>query len=165
VSPRTAAILGVLGGVALAVAAVVFADISGFVLPWAVAIPAGLAAGVLTAVGVLIARVDSADLEPAAPERTASVAPMADLTSLHRTLQDTGRDNGRFEFRVRPRLHAVAVERLWQRHGLDWQHGADQAAVRSVVGPATWELLTAPPHALPVTPADLNRLLDELEAL
>jgi hypothetical protein len=165
VSPRTAAVLAVLGGVALAVAAVVAAHVSGFVLAWAVAVPAGLAAGLLTAVGILTARVDAPDLEPPPPERTAPVSPMADLSSLHYMLQDGARDPRRFEFRVRPRLRAVAVERLWQRHGVDWQHGADQASVRSIVGPRTWDLLTAPPHALPVSPDDLTRLLDELETL
>jgi hypothetical protein len=165
VSPRAVAALAVCGGLLLGVGAVLTADLSGFTLPWLVGIPAGLAVGILTAVGVVLARTDPAELEPRAPERTAPVSPLADLGSLHLTVQSAGRDGDRFEHRVRPRLCALAVERLWQRHGLDWRRAADREVARAVVGPDTWALLTAPPHALACTPAALNRWLDELETL
>jgi hypothetical protein len=165
VSPRSSAVLAVIGGLLTGAAAVVGADLAGYVLPWPVGLPAGLAAGALTAVDVVCLRTDAADLEPPVTERAAPVSPLADFGALHQTVQSAGRDADRFEFRVRPRLCALAAERLWQWHGLDWRSAEHRAAARAVVGPGTWALLTAPPHSLACTPDALERWLDELETL
>jgi hypothetical protein len=75
------------------------------------------------------------------------------------------RDPERFENRLRPRLAALAVELLWQRHALDWRTAEGRAAAAGLLGPATTALLTAPRGALTPTPATVSRWLDELEAL
>ena len=155
----------VLGGGVLGVAAVVVARLSGFDLPWTVAVPAGLAAGVLAAIVLRLPATDPDPLEPVFEDRTDPAVTLADLAGLHFAVRSAGTDPDRFEQRVRPRLCGVAVELLWQRHGLDWRTPAEREAARAVLGPRTWELLTAPPHSLRLTPQSLSAWLDEVETL
>jgi len=156
----------ILGGVVLGVTAVVVARLSGFSLPWLVALTAGLAAGIVVAIGLRGTAPDPGPLAPEVEDRTAGPAStLADLSSLHFAVRTAGSDPDRFEQRIRPRLCGLAVDSLWQRHGLDWRIPADRDAVRAVVGPQTWTLLTAAPHTLRLTPAALSTWLDELETL
>jgi hypothetical protein len=59
----------------------------------------------------------------------------------------------------------VAVNLLWQRHGVDWRTPDGHEAARDLTGPLTWALLTAPPHTLELTPRSLSDWLDEMEKL
>jgi hypothetical protein len=90
---------------------------------------------------------------------------MADLRALHFAVQTTGRDPDRFEYRLRPRLCELAVDRLWLGHGLNWRDEADRPAAREALGPRLCELLTAPAYGLRLTPRTLSEWLDELEKL
>jgi hypothetical protein len=155
----------VLGGALLGVAAVVVARLSGVDLPWPVAVAAGLGAGVLAALGLRLPHSDPARLEPQVEDRTGGVTALADLSGLHFAVRTAGTDPDRFEQRIRPRLCEVAVDLLWQRHGLDWRTPSGREAARSHTGPRTWALLTAPPHTLQLTPQSLSDWLDEMETL
>src|SRR4051812_9714413 len=155
----------VLGGVLLGVAAVVAARLSGVDLPWGVAVPAGLGTGVLAAIGLRLPHSDPGRLEPDVEDRTGAVTALADLSGLHFAVRAAGADPDRFEQRVRPRLCEVAVDLLWQRHGLDWRTPSGHEAARHLTGPLTWALLTAPPRTLLLTPQTLSDWLDEMEKL
>jgi len=162
---RTGAAAAVVGGAVLGLVAVVIGRLSGFDVPWVVAVPAGLAAGVLTAVALRVPHLDPARLEPLVEDRTASAVPLADLSALHFAVRGAGGDPDRFEQRIRPRMCAVVVDRLWQRHGLDWRTDAGREGARAVLGPLTWSLLTGPPHTVRLTPQSLASWLDEVETL
>jgi hypothetical protein len=165
VNARTRGAAAVAGGVVLGVVAVVVGRASGFDLPWPVAVPAGLAAGLLVAVALRVPHLEPARLEPQVEDRTASAVPLADLSGLHFAVRGAGGDPARFEQRIRPRMCAVAVDRLWQRHGLDWRTDAGREAARAVLGPLTWSLLSDPPHTVRLTPQTLSAWLDEVETL
>ena len=155
----------VLGGVALAVVAVLVARGTGFDLPWLVAVPAGLGLGVLAAIGLRLPHLDPARLEPEVEDRTGPVIALADLSGLHFAVRAAATDLDRFEQRIRPRLCAVAVDLLWQRHGVDFRTPDGREAARDLAGPLTWALLTAPPAVLHLTPRSLSDWLDEMEKL
>jgi hypothetical protein len=154
-------LLGAAGGVLARVAL----RTAGVAVPWAVAVLAGLAVGLLVALARLLPTADDGALAP--PQTSVvTVSPgLGDLSALLFTLDGAARDPDRFEHRVRPRLAALAVELLWQRHAVDWRTPEGRAAAAGLLGPATTELLTAPRGALTPTPATVNRWLDELEAL
>jgi hypothetical protein len=158
-------VAAVLGGAALGAVAVVVARLSGVDLPWLVAVPAGLGLGVLTAIGLRLPHTDPGRLEPQGEDRTGGVTALADLSGLHFAVRAAGTDPDRFELRIRPRLCAVAVDLLWQRHGVDFRTPSGREAARNLTGRLTWELLTAPPHILRFTPRDLWDWLDEMEKL
>jgi hypothetical protein len=99
-----------------------------------------------------------------APAR-ATTAAFGDLGALRFTVDQDSRDPERFESRMRPRLTVLVVERLWQRRGLDWRTEAGRAAALDVLPPDLVALLTAPPHALALTPRALDRWIRDLEAL
>jgi hypothetical protein len=139
--------------------------VSGVDVPWAVAVLAGLAVGLLAGAGRLFPTADDGALAPRDESVVPASAGLGDLGSLTFTVDAASRDPERFENRLRPRLAALAVELLWQRHAVDWRTPEGRAAAAGLLGPATTELLTAPRGALTPTPATVNRWLDELEAL
>ena len=164
-SARWIVALATAGGAALGAAAVPLAGLAGLVLPWEVAVPAGLAAGLLLGLVGALPTPGAGPLEPPAGRATAATSSTADLGALHFAVETTGRDPDRFEYRLRPRLCDLAVDRLWLTHGLDWRVEADRAAAREALGPNLRALLTAPPTSLRLTPRTLSDWLDELENL
>jgi anti-sigma factor RsiW len=155
----------VVGGVVLGVVAVVVARAAGADLPWLVAVPAGLAFGVLAAIGLHLPHHDPGTLQPEFEDRTGTVIALADLSALHFAVRAAATDPDRFEQRIRPRLYEVAVDLLWQRHGVDFRTPEGHEAARDLSGPLTWALLTAPPDILELTPRSLSDWLDEMEKL
>jgi hypothetical protein len=153
------------GGAALGAAAVPLASLGGLVLPWQVAVPAGVAAGLLLGLLGALPTIGAGALEPPPDRARAATSSTADLGALHFVLETSARDPDRFEYRLRPRLCDLAVDRLWLRRGLDWRAEADRAAAREMLGPHLVALLTAPPHSLRLTARALSDWLDELERL
>ena len=162
---RWAAAVAVAAGVAAGGAVILLGHLLGVLIPWQVALPAGAAAGVLLSIGAGLASPDPGDLEPPSRPLPGTTSALGDFGALHFAVQGAAGDPERFEQRIRPRLCALAVDRLWQHHGLDWRLDAHQLPARRVVGPHTWALLTAPPYSLQLTPAALDSWLDELEVL
>ncbi|WP_299959750.1 hypothetical protein [uncultured Modestobacter sp.] len=155
-----------LAGALAGVAVLLVAHATGTDLPATVAVPAGLVAGALLALALRLPTTDPAPPEPApAPRAGSADAGLGDLGSLVFTLDAASRDADRFEVRVRPRLTALAVDRLWHAHGLDWHTPAGRAAAEPLLGPHTRALLTAPPGTLRLTPAALQDWTEELESL
>ncbi len=152
-------------GIAAGGAAMFFARLAGVLIPWQVALPAGAAMGVLLALGIAMTPADPGDLEPPSRPLPRTTSALGDFGALHFAVQGAAGDPERFEQRIRPRLRTLAVERLWQRRGLDWRLDAHQLPAREVLGPNTWALLTAPPYSLQLTPAALDVWIDELEEL
>jgi hypothetical protein len=152
-------------GAVLGAAAVPVARLAGLVLPWQVAVAAGLAAGLLLGVVGGLPIPGTGALEPPSDDGLATGSSTADLGALHFVVQTTGRDPDRFETRLRPRLCELAMDRLRLVHGLNWRDEADRPAACEVLGPRLRELLTAPPHTLRFTPRTLSGWLDELETL
>ena len=153
-------------GAALGGGAVLLARALGTDVPWVVAVPAGLVAGALLAIAARLPAADPPpldDLPVAAP--TAANAGLGDLGTLVFTLDAASRDGDRFETRVRPRLAALAVERLWHARGLDWHTAEGRAAAEPLLGPHTRALLTAPAGTLRLTPGALQDWTEELESL
>jgi hypothetical protein len=153
------------GGAVLGGAAVPVARLAGLALPWEVTVAAGLAAGLLVGLGAALPPPGAGPLEPPGHDAPTPGPAVADLRTLHFAVQTTGRDPDRFEYRLRPRLCELAVDRLWLGHGLNWRDEADRPAARAVLGPGLRALLTAPPHSLRLTPRTLSDWLDELENL
>jgi hypothetical protein len=154
-----------LAGAVLGLAAVGVAHAgAGLDLPWPVPVLAGLGVGLLAAVAGLLPGADPVPDAAEAPAR-ATTAAFGDLGALRFTVDQDSRDPERFESRMRPRLTALVVERLWQRRGLDWRTEAGRAAALDVLPPDLVALLTAPPHALALTPRALDRWIRDLEAL
>ena len=163
-NPRIRAVLWAAAGGVLGAVVVLLATLGGSRVPWAVAVPAGAAVGLLAAVAAALPATDPEvpDVRSADPPRGTS---FADLGSLQFAVRDAGADPERLENRLRPRLAALAVERLWQRHRLDWRRPADRTAADALLGPLTKALLTAPPRSMALTPDTLARWLDEMETL
>jgi hypothetical protein len=155
----------VLGGLALGAAAVPAARYVGTVVPWAVALVAGLVAGVLLAIALAAPAADPPPPEEPRPPGPDANAGLGDLGVLVFTLDAASRDAERFETRVRPQLARLAVDRIWHVHGLDWHTPAGRAAAEPVLGPHTRALLTAPPGTLRLTPQALQDWTQELEQL
>jgi hypothetical protein len=153
------------GGAALGVVAVLVARAAGFDLPWLIAVPAGLALGVLAAIGLHLPHSDPGTLQPEFEDRTGTVIALADLSALHFAVRAAATDRDRFEQRIRPRLCEVAGDLLWQRHGVDVRTPDGHEAARDLASPLTWALLTAPPYVLDFTPRLLSDWLDEMEKL
>jgi hypothetical protein len=153
------------GGAVLGAVAVPVARLAGLVLPWQVPVTAGVAAGLLVGLALALPLPGAGGLEPASDATAATGSSLADLRALHFAVQTTGRDPDRFEYRLRPRLCELAVDRLWLGHGLDWRDEADRPAAQEALGPRLCALLTAPPHSLRLTPRTLSEWLDELENL
>jgi hypothetical protein len=152
------------GAVAGAVAAVA-GEMAGLGLPWAVTVPTGLVIGVLAGTAGRLPPGDP-DSAPATVQTTSAVTTaFGDLGALRFSVEQDSRDADRFEVRLRPRLSALAVERLWQRHRLDWRTDAGRTAARPLLPPGVLELLTAPPHTLRLTPQTLARWTRDLEDL
>jgi hypothetical protein len=164
-SARSVLVTASAGGAVLGAAAVPVARLAGLVLPWAVTVPAGLAAGLLVGLAAALPLPGAGALEPSDDRTPTTGSSVADLRALHFAVQTTGRDPDRFEYRLRPRLCELAVDRLWLGHGLNWRDEADRPAARAALGPRLCELLTAPPHSLRLTPRTLSAWLDELEQL
>lgn len=154
-----------LAGLLAGLLAVLLAHLAGFALPPAVALPAGLVAGLLGAAGAWLPGVDPAPTVPAVPREPSAATSFGDLGTLRFAVETDSRDPDRFETRLRPRLTALTVERLWQRRRIDWRTEEGQAAARQVLTPALLDLLTAPPHALRSTPQTLVRWTRDLEDL
>jgi hypothetical protein len=72
-------------------------------------------------------------------------------------------DAERYEARLRPRLRALAEERLQRRHGVDPARQPDLA--RQIVGEDLWQLMTGPAVTAPPDRRRLTRLVDALEAI
>jgi hypothetical protein len=72
-------------------------------------------------------------------------------------------DAERYEARLRPRLRALAQERLQRRHGVDPARQPDLA--RQIVGEDLWQLMTGPAATAPPDRRQLTTLLDALEAI
>ena len=161
----TVRVLALLGGLLAGAAVVGVGHAAGFAVPWAIALPAGLAAGA----GTLLARtLPPDDPPPAAPSLPAppgGPAAFGDLASLRFLVETDAKAPARFETRLRPRLTDLAVERLWQRHRLDWRTDAGRAAALPLLGPGLTALLTAPPLTLRLDPPTLLDWLRELEDL
>jgi len=165
VNGRWAAAATAVGAVALGTLVVVIARLSGFALSWPIGLLAGLSAAALVLLGL---RLPSTDPEtPAPPDRpTPPVSSsFGDLTGLRALVEADAQDPYRFETRLRPRLVALATERLWQHHGIDWRTDTGRAAAAPLLGPGVTALLTAPPGSLPLTPETLTSWTRELEAL
>lgn len=155
----------VAAGAALGAVLTGVARVAGYSYPWQVTVPAGLVAGVLIACARLL---PEADPVVTAAERRGSPpasASFGDLGALRIVVEMDSRDPDRFETRLRPRLTALAAERLWQRHRLDWRTDDGRAAALPLLGPDLVELLTAPPRTLRPSPATLNRWTRALEEL
>jgi hypothetical protein len=165
VSRRARAVLLPVAGALLGLAAVGIAHAgAGVDLPVLVPVLAGLGAGLLAAVARELPTADPVPATGDAPARTSSAA-FGDLGALRFAVDQDSRDAERFETRLRPRLAALAVERLWQRRGLDWRSDAGRAAALDVLPPDLVALLTAPPHTLRLTPRSLDSWIRDLEAL
>jgi hypothetical protein len=157
--------LTVVAGAALGALVLVVARLAGFALSPAVVLLAGTTAGLLGAVGAQLPGSDPVPTVPKVPATRPASTSFGDLGTLRFAVETDSRDADRFENRLRPRLTALTVERLWQRHGLDWRTDAGRAAARGVLPPTLLELLTAPPHTLRSTPQTLLRWTRELEDL
>ena len=162
---RTVTSLAAAGGAALGALASAIGSLGGLHVPWGVTVPAGLVAGGLAGTFGALPPTDP----PPAPE-TAETAPpvtaaFGDLGALRFGVEQDSRDADRFEVRLRPRLCALAVERLWQRHRLDWRTEAGREAARPLLRPGVLELLTAPPRTLRLTPQTLASWTRDLEDL
>jgi hypothetical protein len=165
VSRRTRAVLLPAAGALLGLVAVGLASGGGGVdLPWPVPVLAGLGLGLLAAVARGLPGRDPVPALAEPPAR-ATTAAFGDLGALRFSVDQDSRDPDRFESRLRPRLTALAVERLWQRRGLDWRTDVGRAAALDVLSPDLVALLTAPPHALRLTPSALDTWIRDLEAL
>lgn len=166
-SARVAAVLAVLAGLALGAVAAVVGTLVGADVPWMVTVPAGLATGALTAAALRLPTADPAPAPAPAPAQTApaSTVSFGDLGTLRFSVEQDSRDPDRFETRLRPRLTALVVERLWQRHRLDWRTGPGRAAALDLLPADLAALLTAPPHTLRLTPQTLTRWTRALEDL
>lgn len=164
-SERTAAVLWLVAGVLAGAVASLVGPAAEYNAPWAVTLPAGAVAGVLVA-ALRRLPVDDPQAERPEPRPAPSVsAAFGDLASLQVTVKQDCRDADRFESRLRPRLTALVVERLWQRHRLDWRTDAGRAAALAVLRPALVDLLTAPPRSLRPTPQTLRHWMADLEDL
>lgn len=161
--PPTRSALAVSGGLLVGVVVRVVGRLAGFAVPWSTALAAGLALGVIAAAALHLPATDPVPPPPQGPPERQGSASFGDLGSLRFTVEQDSRDADRFETRLRPRLCALAVERLRQRHGLDWDREPDRAT--GLLGPELVRLLTAPPHALRPTPQALSRWVSDLEAL
>lgn len=154
-----------LAGAALGAVATAIAHAVGAQVPWAVPVVAGLVAGALLAVAVRLPNADPELPAPNGPAPVAATTSFGDLGSLRFTVEQDSRDADRFETRLRPRLAALAVEQLWQRHRLDWRTDAGRAAATPILGDDLLALLTGPPHTLRLTPQTLTRWTRALEDL
>lgn len=161
---RFAVALAVVGA-ALGVLAALIAHAVGAGMPWPVPVVAGLVAGALVAAALRLPTADPELPDPSGPPAAATTTSFGDLGSLRFGVEQDSRDPDRFETRLRPRLAALAVERLWQRHRLDWRTDGGRAAATDVLGPDLLALLTAPPHTLRLTPQTLTRWTRALEDL
>ncbi|MFB9237310.1 hypothetical protein ACFFWC_17410 [Plantactinospora siamensis] len=79
-----------------------------------------------------------------------------------RTLDWTSGDADRYDNLVRPRLAALADERLRQRHGVTL--ATDPTRARALLGDPLWTALTVPARRSP-SPRDLAAIVDQLEQI
>jgi hypothetical protein len=165
VTGRWTAAAAVAGGLALGAAVVPVARYLRTDVPWAIALVAGLVAGVLVAIALGVPASDAPPPEEARPPSPDANAGLGDLGLLVFTLDATSRDPERFETRVRPQLARLAVDRIWHAHGLDWHTPDGRAAAEPLLGPHARALLTAPPGSLRLTPQALADWTEELEQL
>ena len=161
----TARVLALLGGLALGAVVVAVGRAAGFAVPWPVALLAGLAVGAGAVLALTLPPDDPLPAAPPVPAAHAGSTAFGDLGSLWFLVEADAQAPARFEVRLRPRLTALAVERLWQRHRLDWRTDAGRAAALPLLGPGLTDLLTAPPHTLRLDPPALQRWVSELEDL
>lgn len=159
--PRSA--LAIAAGLALGGLATVIGRAAGFAVPWQVTLPAGLVAGVLVAGARWLPAADPQQAGPGRRAAPAASASFGDLGALRFAVEMDSRDPDRFETRLRRRLTDLAVERIWQRHRLDWRTDAGRAAATPLLAPDLLDLLTAPPHTLRPTPSTLTRWTRALE--
>ncbi|MGY1843548.1 hypothetical protein [Modestobacter sp. SYSU DS0875] len=164
-SPRLTAALAVAGGAAVGVLAIVIGRLSGWALSIPVALVAGVAGGLLVLAGSRVSATDPVTELSADPPEAATAASFGDLASLRFAVEQDSRDPRRFETRLRPRLVALATDRLWLRHGLDWRTAEGRAAATPLLGPALLALLVAPPYSLRSTPQAISDWTRDLEAL
>jgi hypothetical protein len=157
-----ATIAGALGVGALVLG---IARVSGFALSWPIALLTGLATAGIVVLGLGLPTADPVPPAPADRPTPPARSSFGDLTGLRAMVEADAQDPYRFETRLRPRLVAVATERLWQHHGLDWRTEEGRAAALPLLGPGVAALLTAPPGSLPLTPDTLTSWTRELEAL
>jgi hypothetical protein len=165
VTSRWAAAWAGVGALVLGAASVGLGRLLGRDLSWPIGLLIGVVVGAVVLVAARLPEVDP--VPPAPPTRPGPPTSIAfgDLTSLGHLVESDARDPQRFETRLRPRLTAVATERLWQHHGIDWRTDAGRAAAATVLGPGTTALLTAPAGSLRLTPQTLMSWIRELEAL
>ena len=161
---RWAPVAAVVGGLVLAALALGVARLGGFDLSWAVALVIGLSGAAVTVLALRLPTNDPVPLPP--PARTAPAGTsFGDLGGLRFLVEGDFQDRQRFETRLRPRLAALAAERLWQHRGIDWRTPDGRAAAAPLLGPGVAALLTAPPGGLNLTPENLTSWIRELEAL
>jgi hypothetical protein len=165
VSGRLATVLGIAGGAALGGVATLIARAVGAQVPWSVPVLAGVVAGGLVAAAARLPAGDPELAVPSGPAAASLTASFGDLGTLRFIVEQDSRDGDRFQTRLRPRLAALIVERLWQQHRLDWRADADRAAAADLLGPELLALLAAPPHTLQLTPRTLSRWTRALEDL
>lgn len=164
-STRAVSVLAVVAGPVLGVAVGAFGRLAGFALPWAVTVTGGLAAGVLAAASLLLPPADPDPVPAPRPSAPPVTAAFGDLGTLRFSVEHDNRDPDRFETQLRPRLVALTIELLWQRHRLDWRVDADRSAAQELLGPQLTDLLTAAPRSLRLTPQILTRWTRDLEDL
>jgi hypothetical protein len=155
----------VAGGLALGAAAAGLARLAGRDLSWTIALLIGVSAAGLALLALLLPTTDPVPPPPAARPTPPVSTSFGDLAGLRFLVENDASDPHRFETRLRPRLVAVATERLWQHHGIDWRTDPGRNAAAPVLGPGVTALLTAPPGSLRLTPANLTGWIRELEAL
>jgi hypothetical protein len=85
------------------------------------------------------------------------------LMILEHRLSWSSFDAERYEARLRPRLRALAQERLQRRHGIDPVRQPDLA--RQIVGEDLWQLMTGPAATAPPSRHQLTELIGALEAI
>jgi hypothetical protein len=164
-SGRAAAGLAVLAGAALGAAAAWIGAAAHADVPWVVTVPAGLSLGALLAALFWLPSADPVTVPPEVPAAPTEIASFGDLPGLRFTVEQAGRDQDRFETRLRPKLASLVTELLWQRHRVDWRTEPGRTAAMDMLSPELVALLTAPQRSLRVTPKTLTRWLRELEEL
>lgn len=99
---------------------------------------------------------------PPEPQATSGVE-TPDVTELVRAVESSG---GRLPTAIAKRLAEAVRGRLADRHRLQFYSDADRDAIEALLSPTMWALLnTRPDDTVDVPLRDLNRLLDEVEAL
>jgi hypothetical protein len=99
---------------------------------------------------------------PPDPEVTSGIE-TPDVSELVRSIESS---NGRIPDLVGKHVAEACRGRLADRHRLQFRSGADHDAIRAMLSPAMWQLLsTEPDDSIDVSIRNLPQLLDEVDAL